>query len=80
MRNGMRGLFFTVGLFALLQGTICLGVEELTLNDAAATALPSLVADGRTLHVPVWAGTTLAATGLVTLAYAVALPKKRRAA
>ena len=71
----MRGLFFTLGLFAACQGMVCLGVDSLTVTAAAAERVGPLAEDG-VVSVPAWFGTTLLATGVVTLLYSVALPKK----
>ena len=73
----IRGLFFVVGLFALLQGAVCLGVESMTVTELAATKLHEYLNGDRLVEVPIWFGPTLVFTGLVTLLYAVALPAKK---
>ena len=73
----MRVFFFTVGLFAVAQGVVCLGLESLTVSVAAASRVGSIASDGRVVAVPVWVGATLVSTGVITLLYAVALPRKR---
>lgn len=73
----IRGLFFVVGLFALLQGVLCLCVESMTITELAAARLEAWTAEDRLLVVPAWFGPTLVFTGGVTLLYAVALPARR---
>lgn len=73
----MRALFFVVGLFAVMQGAVCLGVDSMTLTERAANQFRDLVGDGRELSVPVWFGPTLVFTGAVTLLYSIALPAKK---
>ena len=78
LRVMIRALFFVVGLFALLQGGICLTVESMTVSDLAAEHLARWTDENRTLVVPMWFGPTLVLTGGVTLLYAIALPAKQQ--
>lgn len=73
----IRGLFLVVGLFGVLQGILCLGVESMTITERAAEKFESIVNAERVFSVPIWLGPTLLFTGAVTLLYAVALPAKR---
>lgn len=77
IRLMIRALFFVVGLFALLQGGICLSVESMTISDFAAQRLDAWTDENRQLIVPIWFGPTLVLTGGVTLLYAIALPAKQ---
>ena len=73
-----RALFFLAGLFCILQGALVLAVSEVTLHDWATERLSEsdLVVSSRVV-LPVWLAPSLFSTGMVTLVYAIALPKKK---
>lgn len=73
----LRTLFFVFGLFALLQGFVCLAVDSMTLNEVAAERFAAWVDEHRRMTLPVWFGPSLVMTGGVTLLYALALPSKK---
>lgn len=73
----IRGLFFVVGLFAVMQGLVCLGVDSMKLTELAAERMQSLLSEDRVLSVPIWFGPTLVFTGGVTLLYSLALPARK---
>ena len=79
MRSHMRTFFFTVGLFSVAQGAVCLGLKSLTVTEAAAARIAPIADDAGVVPMPVWVGATLVAAGVITLLYAIALPAKRTA-
>lgn len=73
-----RALFFLAGLFLVLQAGLALAISEVRLHDWAARRLDVLpLQSGGVLPLPAWLSPVLVSTGLVTLMYAVALPKRR---
>ena len=75
-----RALFFLAGLFLILQGAIALAISRVTLHDWAIDRLSSdSLRLASEVSLPVWLAPTLVATGVVTLVYAIALPKAKTA-
>jgi hypothetical protein len=78
----LRAMFFAMGTFAALAGGVLFQVDRVVLTSsvgetAAARSLSSPLADGRReVDPPSWLPYTLASTGVLTMLYALALPKK----
>ena len=72
-----RVLFFLAGLFLVLQGTIALAVSRVTLHSWATRRVDWLPLDAAgQMTLPIWLAPTLVSTGIVTLLYSIALPKR----
>lgn len=78
----LRAMFFAMGTFAALCGGVLFQVDRVVLTSSAghSTAAQSLTTplpDGRReIDPPSWLPYTLASTGVLTMLYALALPKK----
>lgn len=78
----LRAMFFAMGTFAALAGGVLFQVDRVVLTSsaaetAAARSLSRPLADGgREVDPPSWLPYTLVSTGVLTMLYALALPKK----
>ena len=78
----LRTMFFATGTFAALCGAVLFRVDRVVLtrspNDARVVdSISRSLSDGRCeIDPPEWLAYTLVSTGLLTMLYAVALPKK----
>ena len=73
----LRVLFFLAGLFLVLQGAIALAIAKVTFHGWATRRADWLPVDSTgELTLPIWLAPTLVSTGIVTLLYAIALPKR----
>jgi hypothetical protein len=75
-------MFFATGTFAALCGAVLFRVDRVVLtrseDDARVVDVISrnIADDRREIDPPVWLAYTLVSTGLLTVLYALALPKK----
>ena len=79
----LRSLFFAAGTFLLLCGLVLFRVDAIVLAPAESHADIGLRVAARTGHdgrdevdPPPWLSYTLTSTGVVTMLYALALPRK----
>jgi hypothetical protein len=83
----LRAVFIAVGTFVALTGLLLFRVDRIVLtatpehtNPTASAALEAFskrLPDGcREVDPPAWLPYTLASTGLLTILYALALPRK----
>jgi hypothetical protein len=78
----LRATFFAIGMFAVLNGMLLFQVDQLVLlRTPAGDGLGDRLAEWRgndsaVFDPPDWLPYSLASTGMVTLLYAIALPKR----
>ncbi|MBL8850024.1 MAG: hypothetical protein JNG89_10075 [Planctomycetaceae bacterium] len=78
----LRSTFFAIGVFAVLTGLLLFQVDQLVLlRTSSGDGLGDRLAawrgdDSAVLDPPDWLPYSLASTGMVTLLYAIALPKR----
>lgn len=78
----LRAMFFAMGMFAALCGGVLFQVDRVVLTSSAAetpvaASLTRTRPGGRReIDPPAWLPYTLASTGVLTMLYALALPKK----
>jgi hypothetical protein len=83
----LRAMFIAVGTFVTLTGLLLFRVDRVVLTPPAgdAAAAPSATLDAvstrlpdgcREVDPPAWLPYTLASTGLLTILYTFALPRK----
>ena len=78
----LRATFFAIGIFAVLTGLLLFQVDHVVLlrtpaGDGFGDRVASWRSDGSaTVDPPDWLPYSLASTGMVTILYALALPKR----
>lgn len=79
----LRAMFFAIGTFLTLTGLLLFHVDRvvLTHGSAAESTLLAVVSSAhptgsREIDPPSWLPYTLVSTGILTMLYAVALPRK----
>lgn len=77
-----RATFFAIGVFTVLTGLLLFQVDQVVLlrtpdGDGLGDRLAAWRSDdSATVDPPDWLPYSLASTGIVTLLYAIALPKR----
>lgn len=78
----LRAMFFAVGVFTVLCGLLLFQVDQIVLvrtpaGDGPGDRVAAWRRDGSaTVDPPAWLPYSLTSTGLVTMLYALALPRR----
>ena len=77
----LRALCFAVGAFIALTGGGLFAVDSVFLSDAALQVLSDkapLLSASREINPPAWMPYTFGSCGVLTMLYALALPRKAK--
>lgn len=76
----LRALFFAVGAFIALTGGGLFVVDKVVLNESARRSMAeqtTLIGGSGEIDPPAWLPYTCSSCGVLTMLYAMALPRKR---